>query len=357
MWEENNVTSLLTIDYPIIQAGMAGGVTTPELVAAVSNAGGLGTIGAGYMSEEDLKQAIRSTKQLTTKPFGVNVFVPEDVRVTESEIDAANELLQPFHRELQVAPTKKASHSSGTFQKQIDVIIAEEIPVCSFTFGIPSEAIIHRLKSHDIRLIGTATTGKEARLNEQAGMDMIVAQGSEAGGHRGTFDASFEQSSVGTMSLVPRVVDTVSLPVIAAGGIMDARGILAATVLGAEGVQMGTAFLTAQESGAKPPHKEAILNSDGDDTVITSAFSGKPARGIENAFIRYLRLYEHNLPAYPVMNTLTKEMRKAAGNLNRPEFMSLWAGQSASLSQEISAGQLVKQMVEDIKIQSKRSIL
>ncbi|WP_085505124.1 NAD(P)H-dependent flavin oxidoreductase [Thalassobacillus devorans] len=349
MWQHNEVTSLLTIEFPIIQAGMAGGVTTPELVAAVSNAGGLGTIGAGYMTPKDLQTAIRETKKRTDKPFGVNVFVPEESTGSEADISFANDLLQPFHEELQIEPTEEVSHSSSTFQKQLDIIIKEKVPVCSFTFGVPSEKVISHLKNHQIRLIGTATTVIEAIINEDAGIDLVVAQGSEAGGHRGTFAASFEQGAVGIMSLVQRMAARVSIPVIAAGGIMDARGFVAATKLGAQGVQMGTAFLTSPESGAKPLHKQAILESDGDDTVLTRSFSGKPARGIENAFIRHLRHHEHQLPPYPIMNTLTKTLRKAAAEQNKPDYMSLWAGQNATLSREVPAGQIIERMVNEIK--------
>ncbi|MFG6117582.1 NAD(P)H-dependent flavin oxidoreductase [Halobacillus sp. MO56] len=349
MSQHNEVTSLLNIEFPIIQAGMAGGVTTPELVAAISNAGGLGTIGAGYMTAEDLQTAIQETKKRTDKPFGVNVFVPEEVHVAKADISFANELLRSFHEELQIEPTEEVSYSSSTFQKQLDVIVEENVPVCSFTFGVPTEKVISRLKSHQIRLIGTATTVKEAIINEDAGIELVVAQGSEAGGHRGTFAASFEQGTVGTMSLIQRTAARVSIPVIAAGGIMDARGFVAATKLGAKGVQMGTAFLTSPESGAKPLHKQAILESSGDDTVLTRSFSGKPARGIENAFIRQMRQHEQALPPYPIMNTLTKTLRKAAAAQNKPEYLSLWAGQNASLSRELPAGQLIQQMVEDIE--------
>ncbi|GGC97292.1 putative nitronate monooxygenase [Thalassobacillus devorans] len=349
MWQHNEVTSLLNIKFPIIQAGMAGGVTTPELVAAVSNAGGLGTIGAGYMTADALQTAIRETKKRTDKPFSVNVFVPEESTGSEADISFANALLQPFHEKLQIEPTQEVSHSSSTFQKQLDVIVEEKVPVCSFTFGVPSEKVISRLKSHQIRLIGTATTVKEAIINGDAGIDLVVAQGSEAGGHRGTFAASFEQGAVGIMSLVQRMAARISIPVIAAGGIMDARGFVAVNKLGAKGVQMGTAFLTSPESGAKPLHKQAILKSDGDDTVLTRSFSGKPARGIENDFVRQMRQQEHQLPPYPIMNTLTKQLRKAAAEQNKPDYMSLWAGQNASLSRELPAGQLIRQMVKEVK--------
>jgi nitronate monooxygenase len=290
MWNRNRLTEQLHITYPIIQAGMAGGVTTPELVAAVSNAGGLGNVGAGYMTAADMKKTIHTIRQLTDYPFGVNVFVPEHPETTEEQITRSNNLLDPMIKELGIEPVRAESAvSSALFAEQVDVLLEENVPVISFTFGIPPRDIIRKLKAAGKILIGTATTVKEAVINEQNGMDMVVAQGSEAGGHRGTFAAPFEKAMIGTMALIPQTSDHVSIPVIAAGGIMDARGVKASLALGAQGVQMGTAFVTCTESGAKKQHKQHIINSKENESVMTKAFSGKPARGIENQFIRTIR--------------------------------------------------------------------
>ncbi|GGH86593.1 nitronate monooxygenase [Pullulanibacillus pueri] len=350
MWYDNRVTQGLRIQYPIIQAGMAGGITTPELVATVSNAGGLGTLGAGYMSPEHMRADIRKIKQLTTKPFGVNLFIPEIPDMSDKEIAKANEWLQPVRETLGLPEKPEVEKPTASlFQEQIDIIIEENVPVCSFTFGIPSKETVQRLKMREIVVIGTATSVKEAIVNEENGMDMVVVQGSEAGGHRGTFMGSFEQAMIGTMALVPQTVDHVTIPVIAAGGIMDGRGILAAMVLGAQAVQMGTAFVTSLESGAQNPHKEAILTSSEDQLVVTSTFSGKPARGIRNAFITRMAKHEKELPPYPIQNTLTKAIRSEAAKQNRPEWMSLWCGQNPRLSKPLPAGELIADLVAQVE--------
>jgi len=349
MWSDNKLTEQIKIQYPIIQAGMAGGVTTPELVSAVSNAGGLGNVGAGYMTAENMRQTIHAIHRLTDQSFGVNVFVPEHSETTQDHIDQTNELLAPIRKDLGITPTRVDNAvSSKLFEEQIDVLLEEDVPIVSFTFGIPPKIIIQKLKAASKTLIGTATTVEEAVMNEENGMDMVVVQGSEAGGHRGTFAVPFEKGMIGTMALVPQAADHVSIPVIAAGGIMDARGVRAAFALGAQGVQMGTAFVTSVESGAKEQHKNAILNSTEDRPVITSAFSGKPARGIENKFIADMKQHERDLPGYPVQNTLTKDIRKAAAEQNKLEYMSFWSGQNTRLSRNINAEEIIEHIVKEI---------
>lgn len=351
----HNVTDLLKVKYPIIQAPMAGGVTTTRLVTEVSNAGGVGMIGAGYMSADQLRKQIGEVQQLTQHAFGVNLFVPNEFHVTEEEILSANEELNQFRRTLQL-PEKKTIDKPNfndlynTFLEQIDVVIKEKVPVCSFTFGIPTTEVIDHLKQHDILLMGTATTVKEAIAIEKAGIDIIVVQGSEAGGHRGNFLQSNDESMVGLMTLIPQVVDNVSTPVIAAGGVMDGRGFMASVCLGAQGVQMGTAFLTCLESGANELHKAAILNAKEDQTVITRSFSGKWARGIQNEFISSMRANEHQLPAFPVQNSLTKDIRKASANQGKTDFMSLWAGQNATIAKR----QTVRMLMESIIMEAKK---
>ncbi|UOQ48737.1 nitronate monooxygenase [Gracilibacillus caseinilyticus] len=347
MWNDNLFTKALNTQYPIIQAGMAGGPTTPELVAAVSNAGGLGTLGAGYMKPNQMKEAIQRIQELTNQPFAVNLFIPEIQDVSERQIKKANELLQPFREELKLTEPEIATSSTETFEKQLEVVMQEEVAVCSFTFGVPSTRVIQQLKEKNIVVVGTATTVKEALINEEKGVDMVVMQGSEAGGHRGTFADTFENGMVGTMSLIPQTVDQVNIPVIAAGGIMDGRGVLAALTLGAQAVQMGTAFLTVLESGAKQQHIAAILNSTEAQTVITSVISGKPARGIQNEFITKLQPYEKSLPEYPILNTLTKSIRSEAAKQNRPEWVHMWSGQSPRLCKR----QTVEKLIADIAAQ------
>lgn len=350
MWNQNSLTEKIGIRYPIIQAGMAGGITTPELVAAVSKAGGLGTLGAGYLNPEQTRENIRQIKQLTDKPFAVNLFTPETPEVVTAEVARANEWLLPFREELDIpeAPEIKEIQTAA-FEQQIQIIIEEQVPVCSFTFGIPAKAVLQELKEKNIILMGTATTVAEAKANKDSGMDMVVMQGSEAGGHRGTFLGSFEDAMIGTMALIPQTADQVDIPLIAAGGISDGRGVLASFVLGAQGAQLGTAFLTSIESGASEQHKQAILTSKEDQLTITAAFSGKPARGIQNDFITKMKQYEKYLPPYPIQNSLTRPIRSEAGKQNRAEWMSMWCGQNPQSCKTQSAGELIASIVSQIE--------
>ncbi|MGR9049827.1 NAD(P)H-dependent flavin oxidoreductase [Halobacillus faecis] len=350
MRKGNSIIAQLNIDHPIIQAGMAGGVTTPALVSSVSNAGGLGNLGAGYMTPEAMVHTLTEIKQFTSRTFGVNIFVPQYPQATEEEIAYANKWLEPYRAELGILQDPAPKQDLSLFEKQIEGLLSEQVPVVSFTFGVPPREVIKDLKKEGVVVIGTATTVDEAIINEEYGMDMVVAQGSEAGGHRGTFSRAFDDSMIGTMSLVPQVVDHVKIPVIAAGGIMDGRGVRASLALGAQAAQLGTAFVTCQESGAKTQHKEAILNTKETDTVVTSVFSGKPARGIRNSFIEKMEKGEgrHLLP-YPLQNMLTKEIRKEAASQNRPEYMSLWSGQSPRLSTSQSASFIVASIVFDLE--------
>ncbi len=342
----SSLTTKLNIMYPIIQAGMAGGITTPELVSAVSNAGGLGSIGAGYMTPENLRTSIQRTKERTNKPFAVNLFVPNEVSASEQTIKKAAEQLQPFYESLGVHLDELPTTFQQPFEEQVTVILDEQVPIVSFTFGIPPQETINKLKKEGILLIGTATTVDEAIAQEDVGIDAVVAQGSEAGGHRGTFSSPFEQALIGTMSLVPQVVDHVSIPVIAAGGMMDARGIMAARALGAQAAQLGTAFLTCLESGTKSVYQEAILTSSETDTTITRVFSGKPARGLANTFIRDMQKNKTEVAPYPIQNTLTNKMRREASKQNNMELMSLWAGQGTRMSKKGTVATFIQDVVE-----------
>ncbi|MFQ3542873.1 nitronate monooxygenase [Halobacillus rhizosphaerae] len=348
MWNTNKFCEQLGLTYPIIQAGMAGGVTTPELVSSVSIAGALGTLGAGYMTAEDMTESIIRIKQLTNHMFAVNVFIPEDNNLSSERVARADRLLDSYRRDLQI---KKEPFTSTPFpyDAQLESILELNVPIVSFTFGVPSRETVKELKKNNVITIGTATTVEEAVINEDRGVDAVVVQGSEAGGHRGSFTGDFSKGMVGTIALVPQAVDQVRIPVIAAGGIMDGRGVLASLALGAQGVQMGTAFVTSQESGAKVQHKEAILKTTESETVVTSVFSGKPARGIRNQFISDLKEFESELPGYPDQNSLTKPIRKEAAKQNKPEWMSLWSGQAPRLSTRKSATELIDGIVRQVE--------
>ena len=236
----------------------------------------------------------------------------------------------------------------ASFEEQIQVILDERIAICSYTFGLPSNEIIGQLKEHSIIQIGTATTVQEALEAQRCGMDLVVVQGSEAGGHRGNFINEFEESQIGLMSLIPQVVDAVSIPVIAAGGIMDGRGLLASLCLGAKCVQMGTAFLTCVESGAPDIHKEAILHATEDQTVLTRSFSGKWARGVKNQFIDETQPHQLSFPDFPIQNTLTQDIRKGSGSQKNPAFMSLWSGQSPRLAKSQTVETLIQTVMAEV---------
>ncbi|HWO96255.1 MAG TPA: nitronate monooxygenase [Bacillus sp. (in: firmicutes)] len=356
-WNENAFTKKFNLNYPIIQAGMAGGITTPQLVAAVSNYGALGSIGAGYMTASEMSKAIRDTKQMTNKPFNVNVFVPsnEAANLRDEQYQKALEVLKPYFEELKVEEEPVIKDYSSIFDNQIDTILEEGAAVCSFTFGAPSREVVSRLKEKGVMLIGTATTAAEAIVLEESGMDAIVAQGSEAGGHRGNFPDTKENMSIGTMALVPQIIDCVTIPVIAAGGIMDGRGIKAALAIGAQGAQLGTAFLATEESGAHSLYKEKIINSDEQSTMMTKAFSGKYARGIRNTFMEEMESKTENILPYPMQHDLTSVIRKQAAAQLNPDYMSLWAGQGVGMvKQSQSATQVLDELIRKIYVRAKK---
>ncbi|MGG1571789.1 NAD(P)H-dependent flavin oxidoreductase [Fictibacillus sp. NRS-1165] len=343
---KQSITSLFGIQYPIVQAGMAGGPATPELAAAVSNAGGLGTLGAGYMTPADLEAAIHTMKELTNKPCAVNLFLPEVFIEDSVRTEKMRKRLAPFRSSLGMEQASAESGYQSIFQDQIQTVLDAQVSIVSFTFNSPSTELVGQLKEQGITIMATATSVEEARQLEAEGVDVISAQGSEAGGHRGTFIGEAEDALIGSMTLVPLLTDAVSVPVIAAGGIMDGRGIAAAMALGASGVQLGTAFLASAESGAHPLHKDAIFQAKETDLKLTKAFSGKMARGINNDFMEQMA-GEENLPPYPIQNALTSDIRKQAAIQGKSEWMSLWAGQGAPMAKRLSAHEIMENLVKD----------
>jgi len=335
---------------PIIQAPMAGGATTPELVAAVANAGGLGSLGAGYMSPDEIRQAIRKIRQLTNNPFAVNLFIPEKHHATPEQIQKACDDINQSCVELNITVKPASGPYAPSFEEQINVVIEEKVPAFSFTFGIPDARWISQLQKNNTILIGTATTLAEAQLLEKHGIDIIVAQGSEAGGHRGTFLDKAENVLIDLASLVSQLVNHIKVPIVAAGGIMNGHGIAAALALGAAGVQMGTAFLTCTEAGIPDIYKQKLLSQRQDNTTLTRAFSGKLARGIRNKFINRMEKNKANILNYPIQNKLTQNMRKAAQEQDNADFMSLWAGQSVSLCRDTDAGKLIDTLANEMRI-------
>ncbi|MGG1514236.1 nitronate monooxygenase [Paenibacillus oryzisoli] len=343
---KTTLTRMLNIDYPILQAPMAGGPATPALAAAVSNAGGLGSLGAGYLTPEQIRTAIREVRVRTNRPFGVNLFVPEQPQEDAEAIARMNAYLDRYRDELGITRSPEIPLAAENFEEQVQALLEEDVNVVSFTFGIPPQGVIRALKQRGTAVIGTATTVREAELLEAAGVDAIVVQGSEAGGHRGTFASTASDALIGTMALVPQAADHVKLPVIASGGIMDGRGLVAALALGASAVQMGTAFLASPESGAHAAYKRMVVTSQEDATQITTAYSGKAARGIRTDFMREMQGYPGAIPAYPLQNAMTRDIRQAAARANRPAYMSLWAGQGLRLAGEAAAADVVRRTME-----------
>jgi nitronate monooxygenase len=345
----NALLVLLEIEHPIIQAPMAGGTTTPALVAAVSNAGALGSIGAAYLSAEQISESIAAVRQLTDRPFGVNLFVaPPAADAPAWDANPMLAFLGEHHAALGLPDPVVPDTFAPDGDAQWETLLAERVPVLSFTLGIPSRERIAAFKAAGTRVLGTATTVAEARALAEAGVDGIVTQGSEAGAHRATFLGSFERSMIGTLALVPQVVDAVDLPVVASGGIMDGRGIVAAQALGAAGVQLGTAFLTTDEAGTSPAYREALRRAQDDRTVMTRVFSGRPARGIVNAFIEQMSKADAPEPLpFPVQNALTGPMRRAAAQRGDADRLALWAGQGVPLARSIGAGELVVRLMQE----------
>jgi len=339
----------LAIEHPIFLAPMAGGPGTPELVAAVSNAGGLGSFGGAYSTPEALSEDIARIRTLTNRPVSINLFA--GAYRSDIEVDASPMLniLGKIHAEWNLPEPVLPSLPSDPFPAQLEVVLATRPSAFSFTFGIPSPEQISRLKAQDIVIMGTATTVKEANMLEKAGVDAIIAQGLEAGAHRGSFAQSFEVSMVPTLELVRGIARTVSCPVIASGGIMNGGDIVQAMAAGAAAVQLGTAFLPCPECGAAPAYKQAILSAREDTTQITRAFSGRPARGLKNRFMEMVGERSDVILPYPLQNALTRPMRTAAGKRGDREYLSLWAGQGVSRARQMPAADLVRVLVEEMQ--------
>lgn len=342
------LTQRLNLTYPIIQAPMAGGGDTPALVAAVSESGGMGFIGAAYLTPQQIAEASQTVRTRTKRPFGINLFAPQSASSASPDPTRAIERVTPFYAELGLTPPAPSS-GGFVFEEQLAAALESGASAFSFTFGMPPASAIKAIKDRGMVLMGTATTVEEAIALEKAGFDGVVAQGGEAGGHRGTFATEFSAGMVGTMALVPQVVDAVRVPVVASGGIMDGRGIAASLALGASAVQMGTAFLTCTEAGIVDAYKQAILSAHEDGTRVTRAFSGRPARGIVNRFMTEIERAdgpEAILP-FPLQNALTRPLRTAAAKQGRAEFLSLWAGQGVRMARRQSATELVARLARE----------
>jgi nitronate monooxygenase len=352
-------TSLLNrlkLRHPIFQAPLAGGGDTPELVAAVAEAGALGFIGAAYLTPQQIAETARAVRLRTRRPFGINLLAPLPAPLGPSDPRPAIERIASYFSELGLPPPELSPQVSSAFPDQVAAALDSEAAVFSFTFGIPPRDVLDAIRSRGMAFVATATTVEEAIAIERAGAEAVVAQGSEAGGHRGTFASDFEAGMVGTMALVPQVADAVGISVVASGGIMDGRGIAAALALGASAVQLGTAFLTCDESGVPEAYRAAILSAREDQTRITRVFSGRPARGIVNRFMTEVEAGTNpdGILPFPLQNALTRPLRSAAARQGRAEFLSLWAGQGVRLARRQSASALLERLSRETQLAVER---
>jgi len=352
----NKLCEELGIKYPIIQAGMAGGATTPELVSAVSNAGGLGILSATQLTPIQLKEAIFKIKSKTQNPFGVNILLapPED---GNKDIISTQHYLDNFRNELGLSPgSSNLSIPASMTSQYLEIIFDNKVPVLSIGLGDPTN-ITEVAHSHNITVMTMVTTVNEAVQVVKGGTDIAVAQGAEAGGHRSTFKLgpNDEAALVGTFALVPQIVDALppQVPVVAAGGIMDGRGLVAALALSASGVLIGTRFLVAKESGIFPAYQDKIFSSTEADTVITNSFTGRPARSIRNRFIeKYIESATEPL-AWPLQDLAAEDIYAESIMQNAADYYPLLAGQGLRL---LKRGQSAKDIVNEIVSSAKNII-
>lgn len=352
---------LLGIEHPIVQAPMAGGPTTPELVAAVSAAGGLGSFGHSYTPPATMREDAAAVRARSSRPFSLNLFVapipgepPLDVQ--RAAIDAARGM---FAKLGLTAPERVPPPYAPDLAEQIEAVGDIRPPVLTVHLGDLPGAVVARFRGLGIRLGCAATSVREARHVEALGADFVIAQGGEAGGHRGTFLGAPEHAMTGTLALVRQIVRAVRLPVVAAGGIMDGAGVAAVLALGAQAAQLGTAFVVCPESGAPEAHKKAVLGMDGDETTMTVAFSGKLARGVRNVFTETAERERWPVLPFPAQSKLTAPLRQASAREGSPDLFSAWSGQGGSLGRPLPAGELVRTLVAEAEdaIERLRSML
>ncbi len=343
---------LLGIRYPLVQAPMSGGWTTPELVSAVCEAGGLGVLAGARVTPERLREDIREVKARTDRPFGVNFLLalPEPA---SGDVSTVQRFLDGFRVELGLPSGEtELTVPPSPLQEQLEVVFEERVPVLSTAMGDPGE-LVERAYEEGMRTIAAVTTVEEAVLVTERGADAVVAQGAEAGGHRATFELGpdGEGQLVGTMALVPQVVDAVNVPVVATGGIADGRGLVAALALGAAGAQLGTRFLLARESGAHPDYRNRLLNATEEDAVVTPAFTGRPARALRNRFLEEYSNAGLEPLAWPLQSLAAGDIYAASQGANNDDYSPLMAGQGLRmLKGEQGAGEIVEEILSEATI-------
>lgn len=354
MWTDTKFTRLVGVDLPIIQGPFGGKISSVELASTVSNAGALGSFGAQPYSSAEIIGIAGKIRERTGKPFNLNLWVKDkDDQVDEFDEQAFQKVIQifkPYFDEAGVQPPNFPLPQSPGFEEQIEAIFAVKPAVFSFVYGIPSQDILEKFRRLNIKTLGTATTLDEAIAIEQAGVDAVVATGFDAGGHRVAFLDKPEESLIGTFSLIPQVADHVHIPVIAAGGIADARGMKAAFNLGAHAAQIGTAFLATKQSGTSETHRHKLFSKEARYTTLTKVFTGRLARGLKNRMTEELKELQDSMAPYPLQGKIAGQLGAYPSNTeSNPQFKSFWSGQAAPLLKYHDAIALIECIVADFK--------
>lgn len=340
MWPSDRLQNMLGIEHPIIQAPMAG-VSTPAMAIATANAGGLGSLGCALMSADELRAAAAEVAAGTNRAVNFNFFVHPAPELTGYDGGAMRAALAPLYAEYGLdAPPALRGDGPGFDDDKLEALLSVAPKVVSFHFGLPAAHAIEALKRVGAKIIGSATCVAEARALEAGGFDAIVAQGAEAGGHRGAFIGAPHENDMGVMTLTPLIVDAVRAPVIAAGGIFDGRGVAASFMLGAAGAQIGTAFLRSKESAASALHKQALADNADNATRLTRLFTGRPARSIRNRLTDELAAHEDEAAPFPAQRSLTAALAKAAAARGEADFTPLWSGQGGVRSADASTAEI-----------------
>jgi nitronate monooxygenase len=347
MWPDYRIQNLFGIELPIIQAPMAG-VAYSDMAVGVSDAGGLGSLACALLTPEQIVGEVKIFRQQTSRPINLNFFCHHPPKADGEREAAWRRVLKRYFIELGLDPTAVSSVSGrAAFDSAMCDLVAELRPnLVSFHFGLPEKTLVARVRATGAKILSTATTVQEAQWLEAEGCDAIVAQGIEAGGHRGMFLTDDISSQIGTLSLVPQVVDSVKVPVIAAGGIADARGIAAAFALGAAAVQIGTAYLFSPEARITPLYREALKN-EGNQTVLTNVFTGRPARAIANRMVREIGPMSELVPDFPLASGFSAPLRVASETRGATDFTPMWSGQSAHLARELPAKEITLRLASE----------
>lgn len=348
MWRDRRILDLFGIELPIIQAPMAGPVFS-DMVVAVAEAGGLGSLPCATMDEAKVRTELGIIRQQTSRPINVNFFCHTPPVADAAREAAWRKRLRPYYEEFGLDPDGPVPASNRTpFDESLCLLVEEFRPeVVSFHFGLPDAPLLERVRAAGAKIISSATTVDEARWLEDRGCDAIIAQGFEAGGHRGIFLGDDLSTQMGTFALVPQVVDAVQVPVIATGGISDARGIVAALALGAAAVQIGTAYMFTPEARLAAPHRAALHGRAAEETALTNLFTGRPARGIMNRVMREVGPLSEVAPQFPLAGGALTPLRAVTEKAGSGDFMSLWSGQAAALCRDMPAGELTRRLAAE----------